>query len=89
MTHHQHHGEIAAQAQHRRFTQIGSALIECLGNACDDPGLILEHEPLQHLATDGELMLYEHHGFWQPMDTYREWKLLGELWETGAAPWRR
>ena len=55
----------------------------------DDPGLILEHEPLQRLAADGQLMLYEHHGFWQPMDTYREWKLLNELWEAGAAPWRR
>ena len=54
-----------------------------------DPGLILEQEPLQGLARDGELMLYEHQGFWQPMDTYREWKLLGELWDSGAAPWRK
>jgi glucose-1-phosphate cytidylyltransferase len=55
----------------------------------DDPGLILEQQPLQRLATDGELMLYEHHGFWQPMDTYREWKLLGDMWDTGKAPWQR
>jgi glucose-1-phosphate cytidylyltransferase len=55
----------------------------------DDPGLVLEHEPLQALAAAGELMLFEHTGFWQPMDTFREWKLLGELWDSGAAPWAR
>jgi len=53
----------------------------------DDPSLILEHEPLANLARDGQLMLYEHRGFWQPMDTYREWKLLNELWASGEAPW--
>ncbi len=55
----------------------------------DDPGLIFEQEPLCNLARDGQLMLFEHHGFWQPMDTFREWKLLNELWETGQAPWKR
>lgn len=55
----------------------------------DREDLILEHQPLQRLASDGELMLYEHTGFWQPMDTYREWKLLNELWDGGNAPWRR
>ena len=55
----------------------------------DDPGLIFEQEPLRRLAADGQLMQYEHQGFWQPMDTYREWKLLGELWDSGAAPWAR
>ena len=47
----------------------------------------LEQEPLQALAKDGELMAWRHEGFWQPMDTYRESKLLNELWETGA-PWK-
>lgn len=55
----------------------------------DDPGLILEQQPLQRLAADGQLMLYEHHGFWQPMDTYREWRLLNDLWDGGSAPWQR
>ena len=55
----------------------------------DDPGLVFEQEPLQRLATDGQLMLFEHDGFWQPMDTYREWKLLGDLWDSGQAPWKR
>jgi glucose-1-phosphate cytidylyltransferase len=61
-------------------------VFDYLGEAED---LILEREPLQRLTSDGELMLYEHHGFWQPMDTYREWKLLGTLWDAGEAPWRR
>jgi len=52
-------------------------------------GLVLEQAPLQRLAADGELMLYEHSGFWQPMDTYREWRLLNALWDAGEAPWRR
>jgi glucose-1-phosphate cytidylyltransferase len=53
----------------------------------DDEGLIFEREPLQRLAQDGQLVMYEHNGFWQPMDTYREWKLLNELWGSGNAPW--
>lgn len=47
-----------------------------------------EREPLEHLAKDGELMAYRHHGFWQCMDTLRDRKLLEELWDTGAAPWK-
>lgn len=50
--------------------------------------LVLEQEPLQHLARDNELMVYVHEGFWQPMDTYREAKLLEELWKSGKAPWK-
>lgn len=55
----------------------------------DDPGLIFEAEPLQRLAQDGQLMLFRHDGFWQPMDTYREFRLLNDLWESGQAPWQR
>ena len=54
----------------------------------DEDDLILEREPLQHLAADGELMVREHSGFWQSMDTYRDWKLLEDLWNSGKAPWR-
>lgn len=54
----------------------------------DDPDLIFERGPLARLARDGQLVMYEHDGFWQPMDTYREWKILNELWETNEAPWR-
>jgi glucose-1-phosphate cytidylyltransferase len=54
-----------------------------------DPGLVFEQEPLRRLAEDGQLMLFEHSGFWQPMDTYREWKLLNDMWDSGQAPWKR
>ncbi len=54
----------------------------------DQDSLILEHEPLQRLARDGQLVVYLHKGFWQPVDTYREVKLLEQLWESGRAPWK-
>ncbi len=54
----------------------------------DRDDLSLENEPLQQLAADGELMVWPHHGFWQPMDTYCEWKVLDVLWQTGRAPWK-
>ena len=47
-----------------------------------------ESEPLQRLAAKGELMAYEHEGFWQPMDTLREKNLLETLWASGSAPWK-
>jgi glucose-1-phosphate cytidylyltransferase len=53
-----------------------------------DDDCTLEREPLQRLARDNQLMVYVHKGFWQPMDTFREWRLLNELWESGRAPWR-
>lgn len=48
----------------------------------------LEREPLQQLAKDQQLVVYLHKGFWQPMDTFREWRLLNELWESNRAPWK-
>ena len=48
----------------------------------------LEKEPLTGLAQDGQLGAYRHHGFWQPMDTYRESRLLNDMWALGSAPWR-
>jgi glucose-1-phosphate cytidylyltransferase len=47
-----------------------------------------EGEPLAGLAADGELMAFEHDGFWQPMDTLREKNMLEELWLAGKAPWK-
>jgi glucose-1-phosphate cytidylyltransferase len=49
---------------------------------------VWEQEPMSALAQEGELMAYEHHGFWQPMDTLRDRHLLERLWETGEAPWK-
>ncbi|MGE0555725.1 MAG: glucose-1-phosphate cytidylyltransferase [Gemmatimonadales bacterium] len=49
---------------------------------------ILEREPLERLAREGQLVAYRHHGFWQPMDTIREKALLESLWASGEAPWK-
>jgi glucose-1-phosphate cytidylyltransferase len=48
----------------------------------------LETEPLYNLASSGNLNAYQHSGFWQPMDTYRESSLLNELWSNGTPPWK-
>lgn len=48
-----------------------------------------EESPMRTLAKRGELMGYEHTGFWQPMDTLREKNLLEDLWQSGKAPWKR
>ncbi len=50
--------------------------------------IMLEHEPLNKLAAEGQLGAYRHEGFWQPMDTSREAQLLGEMWAAGKAPWK-
>jgi glucose-1-phosphate cytidylyltransferase len=47
-----------------------------------------EGGPLMELANQGELMAFEHHGFWRPMDTLRDKNQLEELWISGEAPWR-
>lgn len=47
-----------------------------------------EDEPLTRLAAEDQLMAYEHHGFWQPMDTLRERDLLEDLWASEQAPWK-
>jgi glucose-1-phosphate cytidylyltransferase len=53
-----------------------------------DDGSVWEQGPLTTLATEGQLMAYEHQGFWQPMDTLRDKHLLEELWISGKAPWK-
>lgn len=50
---------------------------------------ILEKEPLERAAALGEMMAYQHEGFWACMDTKRDRDTLEELWNTGDAPWRR
>nr|BDR96084.1 glucose-1-phosphate cytidylyltransferase [Mycobacterium intracellulare] len=47
-----------------------------------------EGPPLTRLAADGEMMAFEHSGFWQPMDTLRDKNMLEELWSSGEAPWK-
>jgi glucose-1-phosphate cytidylyltransferase len=55
----------------------------------DREDLVFEKEPLQQLVRDKQLMMYEHDGFWQPMDTSREFQLLNSLYAEGRAPWVR
>jgi len=55
----------------------------------DDESLIFENEPMQNLVQNQEVMMFKHDGFWQPMDTSREYTLLNELYKKGIAPWIR
>ena len=48
----------------------------------------LERGPLESLARKGELMVFEHKGFWQCIDTYRELERLNNIWDKGNAPWK-
>lgn len=62
----------------RKFLEYLSADVNC----------VLEKEPLENLAADGELMVYSHKGFWQCMDTYRDFMLLNSLWDSQDTPWK-
>ncbi|MBS1959494.1 MAG: NTP transferase domain-containing protein [Bdellovibrionales bacterium] len=53
----------------------------------DDESCILERAPLEKLARDKELCMYQHDGFWHPMDTLRDKNYLNDLWIEGKAPW--
>ena len=66
------------------FVLSPSVLSELKGDST-----IWEQEPLVNLADRGELMAFEHGGFWQPMDTLRDKQLLEELWQSGKAPWKK
>ena len=70
------------------WVSIGYFLFEpaVLGYLVAEGGL--EEEGLTRLAADGQLTAYRHEGFWQPMDTFREYKILEDLWDSGSAPWR-
>lgn len=54
----------------------------------EDDATTWEQKPLASLAEDGELMAYQHKGFWQPMDTLRDKNQLEELWHSARAPWK-
>ena len=53
-----------------------------------DDATVLERDPLEALARNGQLMAYRHHGFWEPMDTERDRNHLLNLWAEGTAPWK-
>ncbi len=52
-----------------------------------EPGTTLEREPLEQLASAGRLRAFRHQGFWECMDTHKDWITLNELWAVGGAPW--
>ena len=54
----------------------------------DGDETIWEREPLERLAEDGQLVAFRHDGFWQPMDTLRDVRLLESLWQSGDVPWK-
>ncbi len=54
----------------------------------DGDSTVLEQSPMERLVADGQLMAYQHPGFWQCMDTIREKQTLEELWASGHAPWK-
>mgnify|MGYP000616120510 FL=1 len=57
-------------------------------NLISGDSTILEKEPLEAVAKMGELMAFQHNGFWQCMDTKRDRDLLESLWEADCAPWK-
>lgn len=52
-----------------------------------DNNTMWEREPLERLASEGNLGAYKHEGFWSPLDSLRDKRFLEELWESGKAPW--
>ena len=54
-------------------------------NDLDD--LVFEVEPMANIVKDRQMMVYEHDGFWQPMDTYRDYMLVKGLCDERKAPW--
>jgi glucose-1-phosphate cytidylyltransferase len=54
----------------------------------DREDLTFEQEPVRQLVRDGQLMVYEHDAFWQPMDTYRDYHSLNDLYEKDQAVWK-
>jgi glucose-1-phosphate cytidylyltransferase len=67
------------------FFVLSPKVLEYLQN----DATVWEQQPLQRLAQEGQLMAYEHHGFWQPMDTLRDKQYLEDLWISGSAPWKQ
>lgn len=53
----------------------------------DGEQVVFEEGPMRNLVRDQQMMAYEHAGFWQPMDTHRDFQFLNNLYESGKAPW--
>jgi glucose-1-phosphate cytidylyltransferase len=59
-----------------------------VGDYIEGDWVVWEREPLERLANEGQLSVYHHNGFWQPMDTLRDKRHLEALWDSGKAPWK-
>ena len=59
-----------------------------IGDYIPDDSTVLENDPMNSLAREGKICAYQHPGFWQCMDTYREQQLLTGMWQSGNAPWK-
>jgi len=68
------------------FFVAGPRLFDYLDDRED---LVFEQEPIRRIVADAQMMVFEHDGFWQPMDTSRDYQLLNALYEQGKAPWVR
>jgi len=68
------------------FFVFRQAFFDYLGPGDD---CVLEREPMTGLCRDGQLRVHRHHGFWQCMDTFKDFRQLNELWLSGAPPWTR
>lgn len=66
------------------FMVMEPAVYEYLG----DGSAMLEAEPFERLAADGQMAAYKHQGFWSPMDTVHDREYLEKLWNSGQAPWK-
>ena len=88
------HGNIASWEEKpvlNQFTNCGFFVFEpdFLDYLSEEGACDLEKAPLERLAREGQLAMYRHTGFWQCMDTLRDYELLNGLWDKGSAPWAR
>ena len=65
------------------FFVLNRAVFDYIAGDCE-----FEEEPMKRMAQEGQVNIYRHDGFWHCMDTYRDYQLLNELWDTGQATWR-
>lgn len=86
------HGEVKSFAEKPQLMDWASAgffvFNRRIFDLLPDDASVLEREPLEQLAREGELMAYRHEGFFFAMDTYREYSYLNDLWAGGQAPWK-
>lgn len=74
-----------------QYTNCGFFVFEpeIMDYLTEDESCDLEKEPMERLAKDGELAMFQHNGFWQCMDTLRDYQLLNSMWNEGNTPWTK